>query len=161
MHVTGLDARQLTSELADFLRLAIRPGQDEALRLAAELDLSMSQLRALFLLDSEDAEYAVHELAELIGLSMAATGRALDHLFRAGLVSRREDEVDRRVKRIAITAKGRKAMGGIAAAKRSGLRSFVEGLEDSERESLSLALGPVLARHAGPARQPGGKKQTA
>jgi DNA-binding MarR family transcriptional regulator len=148
MQSIGVDADQLTNELFDFLRLAIRPGQDEALRLAAELELSMSQLRALFLLDSDDAEFAVHELADMIGLSMAATGRALDHLVRAGLVSRREDQADRRVKRIAITAKGRRAMAGLEKARRSGLRRFAEGLEDAEREGLSRALAPVLARHA-------------
>lgn len=156
MQQAGVDAPQLADELGDFLRLAIRPGQDEALRLAAELDLSMSQLRALFLLDGSDREYAVHELAELIGLSMGATGRALDHLVRAGLVSRREDDVDRRVKRIAITTDGERAMAGLAAAKREGLRRFVSGLEDGEREELSRALAPVLARLlAGTPRSPG------
>jgi DNA-binding MarR family transcriptional regulator len=141
-----VDTDQVTDELADFLRLAIRPGQDEALRLAAELDVSMSQLRALFLLDAHDTEFAVNELAERIGLSMGATSRALDHLVRAGLVSRTENDADRRVKRMAITAKGKRAMAGLASAKRAGLRSFVDGLEDGEREELSRALAPVLAR---------------
>lgn len=146
MQPLGVDTDQLTDELADFLRLAIRPGQDEALRLAAELDVSMSQLRALFLLDAHDTEFAVHELAERIGLSMGATSRALDHLVRAGFVSRTENDADRRVKRMAITAKGKRAMAGLASARRAGLRSFVEGLEDGEREELSRALAPVLAR---------------
>jgi DNA-binding MarR family transcriptional regulator len=150
----GLNADQLTSELADFLRLAIRPGQDEALRLASELELSMSQLRALFLLDTNDAEFAVHELAEMIGLSMGATGRALDHLVRAGLVSRREDQVDRRVKRISITAEGERAIAGIATAKRAGLRRFAEGLDAAERDQLSRALAPILARHAAGVAEP-------
>jgi DNA-binding MarR family transcriptional regulator len=146
MQPVGVDTNQLTDELADFLRLAIRPGQDEALRLAAELDVSMSQLRALYLLDTHDAEFAVHELAERIGLSMGATSRALDRLVRAGLVSRTENDADRRAKRMAITAKGRRAMAGLASAKRAGLRSFIDGLEDGEREQLSRALAPVLAR---------------
>jgi DNA-binding MarR family transcriptional regulator len=153
MQATAVSAAQLTGELADFLRLAIRPGQDEALRLAAELDLSMSQLRALFVLDGNDAELAVNELAERIGLSMAATGRALDHLVRTDLVSRREDQDDRRVKRIAITPRGRRAMSGLARAKRAGLRRFADGLDHAERERLSQAIAPVLARLG--AAQPG------
>lgn len=153
-HVT-VDADRLTDELADFLRLVIRPGQDEALRVAAELDLSMSQLRALFLLDGgAETEFAVHELAEMIGLSVGATGRAIDHLVRAGLVSRREDRADRRVKRIAITAQGHGAMTGLASAKRAGLRRFAAELADDEREQLSRALAPMLARHAAGSPRP-------
>jgi DNA-binding MarR family transcriptional regulator len=152
MQRVGVNADQLADELADFLRLAIRPGQDEALRVAAELDLSMSQLRVLFLLDGDERDFAVNELAEMIGLSVGATSRAVDHLVRAGLVSRREGHVDRRMKRIAITAKGKHAMVGLATAKRAGLRRFAAGLEDTEREEMSRALAPVLARAAASSR---------
>ena len=157
MQQLGIDIDQFTDELTDFLRLAIRPGQDEALRLAAELDVSMSQLRALFLLDANEREFAVHELAELIGLSMGATSRAVDHLVRAGFASRKENDADRRAKRIAITAKGKRAMAGLATAKRAGLRGFVAGLEDGEREELSRALAPVLARLVAGTPEPGRK----
>jgi DNA-binding MarR family transcriptional regulator len=148
MQRVAVDADQLADELADFLRLAIRPGQDEALRVAAKLDLSLSQLRVLFLLEGGDRDFAVHELAEAIGLSVGATSRAVDCLVRAGHVSRREDSVDRRLKRIAITAKGKRAMVGFAAARRAGLRRFAAGLEDAEREEMSRALAPILARAA-------------
>jgi DNA-binding MarR family transcriptional regulator len=148
MQRVGVDADQLAGELADFLRLAIGPGQDEALRVAAEHDLSMSQLRVLLLLDGHDRDFAINELAEIIRLSVGATSRVVDHLVRAGLVSRREDLVDRRLKRIAITTKGQRAMLGLANAKRAGLRRFAAGLEDDEREDMSRALAPVLARAA-------------
>ncbi|MDX6672135.1 MAG: hypothetical protein QOI91_2498 [Solirubrobacteraceae bacterium] len=148
MQRTAVDADQLADELADFLRLAIRPGQDEALRVAAQLDVSMSQLRVLFLLEGGERDFAVHELASEIGLSVGATSRAVDTMVRAGLVSRREDRVDRRLKRIAITAKGKRAMVGFAAARRAGLRRFAAGLQDAEREAMSRALAPVLERAA-------------
>jgi DNA-binding MarR family transcriptional regulator len=148
MQRTAVDADQLADELADFLRLAIRPGQDEALRVAAQLDVSMSQLRVLFLLEGGERDFAVHELAAEIGLSVGATSRAVDAMVRAGLVSRREDRVDRRLKRVAITAKGKRAMVGFAAARRAGLRRFAAGLQDAEREAMSRALAPVLERAA-------------
>jgi DNA-binding MarR family transcriptional regulator len=155
MQRVAVNADQLADELADFLRLAIRPGQDEALRVAAQLDLSMSQLRVLFLLEGGERDFAVHELAAGIGLSVGATSRAVDCLVRGGLVSRREDPVDRRLKRIAITAKGKRALVGLAAAKRAGLRRFTAELGDAEREQMSRALAPVLARAAASSPRPG------
>ena len=149
MQTISVTPRTLADELAALFMLAAKSGQDEALRLASELDLSMTQLRSLFVLDaSGDEELAVHELATNLGLSMAATGRAVDHLVRAALVTRREDEHDRRVKRIAITADGRTLLRRFTEAKRSKLREFTAGLSDDERLALSRAIGPILERSA-------------
>lgn len=156
MQVVGVSADHLADELAAFIFAVAKPGQDEALRLASELDLSMSQLRSLFVLDGGGDELAVHELAERLGLSMAATGRAVEHLVRSGLVTRREDERDRRVKRIAITDVGRTALREFADAKRERLRRFAAELSEEERAALSRAMAPVLARGEGACARGGG-----
>ncbi len=76
--------------------------------LAAELDLSLSQIRALLLLWREVAELlSLGERADGVGLSDAAAAvRMVDGLLRGDLVVRREDERDRRVKRITLSAAG-------------------------------------------------------
>jgi DNA-binding MarR family transcriptional regulator len=108
--------------------------------------MSMSQLRALFVLDLRDTELAVSELAQSIGVSTPTAGRSVDQLVRTGLVSRREDEHDRRVKRVTITADGRTALRQFTEAKRERLRQFAAELSDDERLKLSEAITPILAR---------------
>lgn len=140
----GID--QLTDELFGFLTYLVKNAEVDVFRVAAELDLSLSQLRALFILSHAEHELALTELAPALGLSVAATGRAVDVLVRHGLVIRREDAVDRRIKRIGLTDAGRDRIARLNAARRDGLRQFVSTLSDEERERFTRALAPVLNR---------------
>ena len=48
----------------------------------------------------------MNEIAQQVNLSLAAAGRTVDKLVGTGLVDRREDIADRRVKRVSLTAEG-------------------------------------------------------
>ena len=117
--------------------------QGSVFQVAGELELTLSQLRALFVLAYGDHAPALSELAGEIGLSVPATGRAVDGLVRAGLVSRSEDEADRRVKRLALTAQGDEIIARISAARREGVRQFAEELDDEARAAFAHALGLI------------------
>src|SRR6266851_375900 len=60
-----------------------------------DLDISMQQLRALYLLRDED-EASVGRLAELFGVGLPAASLLADRLVRSGFVERRDDPADRR-----------------------------------------------------------------
>jgi DNA-binding MarR family transcriptional regulator len=143
---TAPGIQQLTDELFGFLTYLVKSAEVDVFRVAAELDLSLSQIRALFILNHAEHEPALTELAPDLGLSVAAAGRAVDVLVRHGLVVRREDEVDRRIKRIGLTDAGRDRIARLNAARRDGLRQFVSTLSDEERERFTLALAPILDR---------------
>ena len=150
----------LTGELVRAFAFLLHSGQDNPFQVAAELELSTSQLRLLFLL-SQDGEQPLHALQQRVGLSVAATGRAVDALVRDGLATRREDEQDRRVKRIALAERGREVVERFAQARRSGFAEVVATLEEEERAALSAGLAPILARaaaapapHCTPAKDP-------
>ncbi len=150
MQLTAISGEQLAEELDAFIAVAGRSGRDEAFRLAAELQLSLSQLRALWVLDSSDREeLALHEVAASAGLSAPSACRTVDQLVRAGFVTRREDDADRRIKRIAMTRRGHDVVRRFTEVKRERLREFAAGLSDEERRALSAAMAPVLARDAG------------
>jgi DNA-binding MarR family transcriptional regulator len=136
----------LAGLLTDFVTHLKKIGEGHAIQLAAGMDLSFSQLCMLFILDESDHDLALHELAERLGLSVAATGRAVDALAREGMVTRREDEHDRRVKRVSLTEPGTRLLLTLAEAHREGLRKFAELLTDQERENLFNVLAPILAR---------------
>jgi|1186.fasta_scaffold140264_2 DNA-binding MarR family transcriptional regulator len=136
----------VTDDVMGFLMRLKKTGDANILGVAADLDLSFSQLRAMFVLFDRRDELAVHELAARLGSSMATAGRAVQALARAGLVTRREDEQDRRVKRVSLTEHGRAQVDGFVQAHREAVRECVGSLSDREREHLSEALAPILAR---------------
>jgi len=136
----------VTEDVMGVLTHLKKSGEAHVLGIAAGLDLSFSQLRAMFLLADCQEELAVHELAARLGSSMATAGRAVHALARAGMVTRREDHQDRRVKRVRLAEQGRALVAGFVQAHRDAVRECVESLSDPERELLARALAPILAR---------------
>ena len=136
----------LTGVLIDLTTRLKRLGDAGSMQLAAGMDMSFSQLCTLFILDTSDHEPAVHELAERLGLSVAATGRAVDALVREGMVVRREDKHDRRVKRVSLAEAGNQLIERLTKAHEEPLRTFSGMLTDRERTDLYNALAPILAR---------------
>lgn len=136
----------VTDEVMAFLMRLKKSGEAHILGVARGLDLSMSQMRALFVLSDSEDELAVHELAGLLGLSMATSGRAVQGLVRADMVTRREDQHDRRVKRVRLSEHGRQFVDGLMQAHRAAVRECLQELSEHERDQLSQALAPILAR---------------
>ncbi|HXE44008.1 MAG TPA: MarR family transcriptional regulator [Conexibacter sp.] len=141
----AITPHQLADDLQRFLARCMKGEQSELFELIAQLDLTMAQMRGLFVLDTSDHALALTELAPRMGLSVAAAGRAVDGLVRHGFVSRSEDPVDRRIKRLALTDEGRAALGRINEARLVGLRRFAATLGEAERDALAAGLAAVFA----------------
>jgi DNA-binding MarR family transcriptional regulator len=141
---TGISAEELAAQMGRFLMTTMKTAQAEVFHVVEELELSMTQLKILHILDGSDRELTPSELAQFLGLSPAATGRAVDALSRAGVVSRREDDADRRVKRLALTPSGADAVHRIARARVEALTKSVEKLDAAQRDALYAALAPLL-----------------
>jgi DNA-binding MarR family transcriptional regulator len=144
MQKTTVSSEELAGQLTRFLMGAMRTAQTEVFQIVGELDLSMTQLKILHILDHSDHELTPSELAQFVGLSPAATGRAVDAMARSGLVARRDDDQDRRVKRLALTDAGRAAVTRITEARVAGLARVVDHLDGEQRAALSAALAPLL-----------------
>jgi DNA-binding MarR family transcriptional regulator len=144
MPTPAVSAEQLADEIARFLATAMRTAQTEVFLVVEELELTMTQLKILHILDGTERELTPSELAQFVGLSPAAAGRAVDTMVRAGIVSRRDDDSDRRVKRLMLTAAGSDAVARITAARLEGLTRIVEQLDPAQRAALSTALAPLL-----------------
>ncbi|MFL5816862.1 MAG: MarR family winged helix-turn-helix transcriptional regulator [Conexibacter sp.] len=139
-------AGRLAEDLQRFFHRAMKGDQGELLALVAELDLTMPQIRGLFVLESSDRTLALTELAPQMGLSVAAAGRAVDGMVRGGFIFRTEDPLDRRIKRLALTEDGRAALARLTEARLTGLRRFADTLGDAERDALANALEAVFAQ---------------
>lgn len=140
----------LTDRLTTVMVALMKGSHSETMDVAMEFELTLSQLRTLFLLDHSDAPLAVNAIAERISLSMPATGRAIDALHKNGLVSRREDQSDRRIKRIELTQRGADAIHRISAARIAAVQRLVDALSPVERAQLEAAtttLDALVANH--------------
>ena len=110
------------------------------------LELSLSQIKLLHHLEDQPRELSLKEAAELVHVSMPAASRMVDDLVRRGFAQRREDEDDRRMKRVCLTEGGRIAIRRLNAARLSGLEQFVDDLTTTEKGSLAQALQQLLER---------------
>jgi DNA-binding MarR family transcriptional regulator len=77
--------------------------------------LTLSQLKILMLL-SRGGAMSGSELAESIGVGLAALSGMIDRLVANDLVARQEDPHDRRVRRISLSKAGAELIGSIITA---------------------------------------------
>ena len=135
---------ELARQLLDLWAACMRGGGHEATyALFSELDLSLTQMKALHMLDACAVELSVKELSERLAMSMPNASRLAESLQQRGWAERREDEHDRRVKRVRITGDGHEVVRRINAARLEGLESFTASLTDTQRRRLSGALGAL------------------
>ena len=105
-------------------------------------DLSISQVKLLHLLHAAGGQ-SVGDLAGRLGISAATASRACDGLVRAGLVERRDDPEDRRVRRLHVTDTGAGYVERFAAARLDAVRELVAGLDPEQQQRLLDALAPL------------------
>jgi DNA-binding MarR family transcriptional regulator len=118
----------------------------DLLRFIDEVDLSLSQFKTLGMLSEADDELTLKEVAEAMGLSLPAASRAVDGMCQRGYVERREDEVDRRMKRVRIAPAGAEVMDRIKSARIDVIARFLEPLPAEDLDRLAKAIAPVLQR---------------
>ncbi len=89
-------------------------------------------------------------MSELAGARSVALNTAtslVDRLVLAGLVERGGDPADRRVVRVAVTARGRTTVERLRAVRGAAIRRLLDDLSDDEVGAI-LAAMPALARLA-------------
>ena len=147
MQATATDsqvsAEALAHQLLGLWTHLIRGGGQHLYALLDELDLSITQVKTLHMLDGCVQELSVKELSERLGVSLPGASRIVEGLLRRGLVERREDEHDRRMKRVRITPAGADAVTRINTARLEGLEAFAASLGDAQRKRLSGALAAI------------------
>ncbi|HEX4225666.1 MAG TPA: MarR family winged helix-turn-helix transcriptional regulator [Pseudonocardiaceae bacterium] len=141
---TPLAAAETTNLLCAFVDKLMNGAKSDVLKTIIDTELSCTQFQTLTMLYCDADAQPIHWIAEQLGLSVAATGRGVDKLVRLGLVVRREDEHDRRIKRVSLSVSGRKLVADQFAAVHDRNREFVTRLPDGLRQQLSQALSQIL-----------------
>jgi DNA-binding MarR family transcriptional regulator len=72
--------------------------------------------------------------------------RAVDSLVKGKLATRLEDPDDRRVRRVAITAKGKELVDTLLVVRQAGLETFAQSLSAAQRRKLDAAVDSLMDR---------------
>jgi DNA-binding MarR family transcriptional regulator len=143
------EAQDTAARLSALMRHVFLYDRGNQLRVIEESGLSMTQCKALLELGGlgEAANpRQVSDLAETFGVSVPSMSRAVDALVKKKLVTRLEDPDDRRVRRVAITAKGKKLVDTLLVVRQAGLEAFAESLSPAQRRKLDAAIDSLMDR---------------
>jgi DNA-binding MarR family transcriptional regulator len=143
---TQVSPRALARDLFSVLGYLVKTTTPDMFRALGELELSMTQVKLLHCLDGEDSELALSDLAENLSLSLPAASRAIEALHQRGYVERREDDHDRRMRRVRITDAGTAALRRLNHMRLAQLEDFAATMTEAERRRLTGALASLLER---------------
>ena len=88
-------------------------------------------------------------LAQQLGVDRTVMTYLLDELERAGLVERKPDPADRRVRRVTLTAEGTGRLCALERSLRAAEEHLMEPLDAEERATLRALLLRVATRAGG------------
>ncbi len=140
-------ASGLARDLFALLTYLLKASSQDVFSSLGELDLSLTQVKLLHVLDAEPSVSLKH-VGSCVGLSHPAASRAIEALHQRGLVERQEDEHDRRIKRVEVTEAGREVVRRLNQTRLAYLEQFAETLTETERTRLVGALAPLLGQDA-------------
>jgi DNA-binding MarR family transcriptional regulator len=136
----------LALKLGALILRCMGPQGGEVLRVIDESGLSFAQMKVLVELQAPEEAHTVTSIADHIGISTASASRAVEGMVRKRLATRVEDPDDRRVRRLALTANGRRLADRIISARLASLEEFTGSLEANQRQKLESALDALLER---------------
>ncbi len=111
-------------------------------RVAAQYDLSLTQLRVLGIL--RDREPTMAELATYLGLERSTVSGLIDRAVQRGLVRKSSDSADGRSVRVRLTAEAQALKSGVIAEIGDLLAPLTDRLTPGEQKRLAGLLMKAL-----------------
>jgi DNA-binding MarR family transcriptional regulator len=136
----------VAADLGDLMKHLLVSSSRDFFSAVEQAGLTFTQVKCLHLLGDAEEPRPLNALSETLGLSGPAISRAVDGLVQRGEVKRTEDPRDRRSKLLTVSARGRRTLERFVAIRFAGIKRFVEGLTDEERQALSAGVGPIARR---------------
>jgi len=110
------------------------------LRESAPAPLSLSQVHLLKLIDRNENNYFIGEIAKFLGVSAPAASKNADKLARLGLLVRVTPETDRRNTSLRITPEGRTLVHNFESRRINGLKTVLERFRKEDLQQLTDLL---------------------
>lgn len=107
-----------------------------------ELDLTMSQLKGLFLL-ATDGPMMVSQLGSALGIGKPAASILVDRLVQLGLVERTEDIADRRRTLVQLSPRGEELVRQLHQGRYERWSAWLNQLSDDDLNALIQGLSAL------------------
>ncbi len=140
-------ANQLIALLPDLAKAFRTDEPQEVLH----MDISLPEIRVLKELSSKE-EPTMSELGRSIPMDLSTLTRTVDKLVKKEFVARKPDPEDRRMVRVALTAKGRRIISRFEEARKKHIESILRQMTSQERRDLLKIFKTLHARIYGKAR---------
>ena len=111
----------------------------QAGRILAEFDITLTQWRLIALVANEGAD-SLREIAEISSIDKGLLSRNLNTLIEKGLMTRTSDPDDRRLKRLALTAKGARLHEKALPVMMRRYARLIRDFDEAELDALVKAL---------------------
>ena len=128
----------LVARIGDFVASLAASGQTTPKDFAMETDLTLPQIRILYMLSSGPAR--ITDISQAQGMARANASAMVERLVRKGLVERVPYPKDRRVALACLTNEGRDAAGRITRSESAVVERITKVLSDDELEVVARAL---------------------
>ena len=115
-----------------------------------ELDLSISQVKALFVLARTEPA-AVGDIGECLSVGVSAASHLVDRLVHEGLVDRHEDPENRRRTLVCRTARGKELADRLHQGRVEQLRRLMTRLTDDDLVALLQGMRALVSATEGTA----------
>ena len=137
-------ADPFVNTLGEWIEVFMRRSMHNFICYSKEKGLSMSQIGALFRIFR--GKSSVSDISDNLGVTSAAASQMLERLVQQGLILRKEDPNDRRVRQIVLTDKGHQILQESIAVRQGWLENLARTLTDSQREQVTAALNILIEK---------------
>ena len=104
-----------------------------------DMDLTFTQMRALFVLASREP-IRVGDLARALGMSLASASALSERLGRLGYVARERGVEDQRTVLLVLSGKGTRLLDRLERQSTMRLSRAIRGMTHAERRALAVSL---------------------
>ena len=136
-------------QVAQRLMLAFRPAHDKSPDAWPARDITVGQLKTLFMLRT-DGPQAIGRIAEILGIGAAAASGYVERIERHGLLERRHRTDDRRVVECHLTSTGSALLEDLAGLQMVALRRALSVLTPEELADFDRIVAAIATRTANP-----------
>jgi DNA-binding MarR family transcriptional regulator len=147
------DREQLRDEIIDGQRAILQATHAASTPSWLELQLTMAQLKALFLL--AQGTRSMSEVGEGLGTGRPAASLLIDRLVHEGLVERSDDPTNRRRTIVRLTEEGETSVRQLREGGRERYRDALDQLSDEDlialrqgMRALTVAIGASASRQS-------------
>ena len=119
----------------------------------AEFDITPQQFAVLAVLADNDGVDQI-TLAGLAAFNRTTAGEIVERMEAAGLLERRDNESDRRVKNLYITKQGQKLLGDVGSSVQRVQQRLLAPLEPAERSQFVELLARIASENNELSRAP-------